>query len=224
MRSKISNVLPYLGHELYRWGMSASSFARPNTAFLRITDHDVVDMTQPGTLIPHSGPLPEVLTGELDGAAEVLRSTPEELLLAALGRTIGRTIGNGVAVVDIADRQPLVLTCATEKAVSATDLLHGVRVSLAAAAPSVDGVGDMAVTFAGPVAEAPTGTCHPIELRIYRSHGRVQLDWWYDPRRFFPYTVVELAEQFPLALIEVCSEAGVPTLPQPQPSLICTAP
>ncbi|MGV0836954.1 hypothetical protein [Mycolicibacterium thermoresistibile] len=204
--------------------MAASPFARPSAAFLRLTDHDVADMTPPAAPARHPAPLSDILTGELDGAAEALRSSPEELVLAALGRTIGRTIGDGLAVIDVAGRQPLVLTCATEKAVSATDLLLGVRNSLTSAAPSVDGVGDMAVAFAGPVTVAPAGPCHPIELRIYRSHGRLQLDWWYDPRRFYPYTVVELAEQFPLALIEVCSEATVPTLPQPQPSLICTAP
>ena len=42
---------------------------------------------------------------------------------------------------------------------------------------------------------------------MYRTDGLVQLDWWYDTRSFEPYTVEELAEQFPLALIELTSEA-----------------
>lgn len=204
--------------------MAAPPFARPSVAFLRLTDHEVADMAVPEALVRHPAPLSEVLTDELDGAAAALRSSPEDLLLAALGRTIGRTIGDGLAVIDLDDRQPLVLTCATEKSVSATDLLCGVRDSRTAAAPAVDGVGDMRVVFADPVCEAPVGPCHPLALRISRSHDQVQLDWWYDPRRFYPYTVVELAEQFPLALIEVCSEATVPAQPQPEPSLICTAP
>ena len=43
------------------------------------------------------------------------------------------------------------------------------------------------------------------------ADGLVQLDWWYDTRSFDSYTVEELAEQFPLALIELTSEA----MPQP---------
>ena len=35
----------------------------------------------------------------------------------------------------------------------------------------------------------------------------MQLDWWYDTRSFDAYTVEELAEQLPLALIELTSEA-----------------
>ncbi len=51
----------------------------------------------------------------------------------------------------------------------------------------------------------------PLELRAYRADDLVQLDWWYDTRSFDPYTVEELAEQLPLALIELTSEA----MPQP---------
>lgn len=93
-----------------------------------------------------------------------------------------------------------------------------------ARAPAAGGAREIAVTFSGPVSELPDSPCHAIELRIHRSHDRVHLDWWYDPARFYPYTVVELAEQFPLALIEVCSEATVPSVPRPARSLICTAP
>ena len=42
---------------------------------------------------------------------------------------------------------------------------------------------------------------------MHRADGLVQLDWWYDTRSFDAYTVEELAEQFPLALIEMTSEA-----------------
>ena len=38
----------------------------------------------------------------------------------------------------------------------------------------------------------------------------VQLDWWYDTRSFDRHTVEELAEQLPLALIELTSEAIPP--------------
>ena len=55
------------------------------------------------------------------------------------------------------------------------------------------------------------GLRHPLELRAYRADGLVQLDWWYDTRSFDSYTVEELTEQLPLALIELTSEA----MPQP---------
>ena len=55
------------------------------------------------------------------------------------------------------------------------------------------------------------GLRHALELRAYRADDLVQLDWWYDTRSFDSYTVEELAEQLPLALIELTSEA----MPQP---------
>ena len=51
------------------------------------------------------------------------------------------------------------------------------------------------------------GLRHALELRAYRADGLVQLDWWYDTRSFDSYTVEEFAEQLPLALIELTSEA-----------------
>ena len=55
-----------------------------------------------------------------------------------------------------------------------------------------------------------TPTAHALELRAYRADGLVQLDWWYDTRSFDAYTVEELTEQLPLALIELTSEAMPP--------------
>ena len=37
----------------------------------------------------------------------------------------------------------------------------------------------------------------------------IVVDWWYDTRSFDAATVDELAEQFPLALIELTSEGAV---------------
>jgi hypothetical protein len=39
----------------------------------------------------------------------------------------------------------------------------------------------------------------------------VHLDWWYDTSQFDPYTIEEVAEQFPRALIEMTSDA-LPTV------------
>ena len=66
-------------------------------------------------------------------------------------------------------------------------------------------------TSCSPTARRRAGGCgHALELRAYRADGVVQLDWWFDARSFEAYTVEELAEQFPLALIELTSEATPP--------------
>ena len=62
------------------------------------------------------------------------------------------------------------------------------------------------VSSSQPASEAPTRG-HALELRVYRTAGVLHLDWWYDTRRFYPSTVEELTEQFPLALIELTSDA-----------------
>ena len=54
------------------------------------------------------------------------------------------------------------------------------------------------------------GLRHSLELRAYRADDLVQLDWWYDTRSFDRQTIEELAEQLPLALIELTSEAMPP--------------
>ena len=192
--------------------MAANSLARL-AATVRLIDHDVAGGTLPGTQVRHSAPLTGVLTQELDGAAESLRLSADEMLLATLGRTIGRTIGAGLTAVDIGGPDPVLLTCRSERELTATELLVEVRRGLAAAPGAAP---EIFVYFAGAVRELPIPPWPALELRIYRCDGIVQLDWWYDIRRFYPYTVEELAEQFPLALIELCSEAVAP--------LICAAP
>jgi hypothetical protein len=64
------------------------------------------------------------------------------------------------------------------------------------------------VLFAsGDTAPARPHLGHVLELRAYRIGTVIALDWWFDTRSFDPYTVRELSEQFPLALIELTSEA-----------------
>ena len=58
----------------------------------------------------------------------------------------------------------------------------------------------------------PAQLGHVLELRAHRRGGVVVLDWWYDTRSFEPYTIEELAEQLPLTLIELTSEATAPAL------------
>jgi hypothetical protein len=57
---------------------------------------------------------------------------------------------------------------------------------------------------------------HVLELRAYRDGDVIALDWWFDGRSFEPYTVQELSEQFPLALIELTSEATPPIHATPE--------
>ena len=45
---------------------------------------------------------------------------------------------------------------------------------------------------------------------MHRAGDLLHLDWWYDTARLERYTVEELAEQFPLALIEITSDAAAP--------------
>jgi hypothetical protein len=61
-----------------------------------------------------------------------------------------------------------------------------------------------------PMYETPPGLGYALELRAYHTDGELHLDWWYDTTRFDRYTVEELAEQFPLALFEMTSDAAAP--------------
>ena len=208
------------------------------TATLRVVDHDVAGASPAGKLMNLSAPLGSVLTWELDGAAAGLGLAVGEMLVAALGRAIARTIGEGLVGVDVVGAgHPIVLSCAGLQRASAAQALGAVHRTLAglpqhhwgpglpqsfytsAAAP--DGAhssSEIAFNDLGEVAEPPseepvwaTQSLHrALELRAYRSGGLRYLQWWYDGRRFFPSTVEELAEQFPLALIELTSEAVAP--------------
>jgi hypothetical protein len=171
-----------------------------SSTHLWVGDYGVAEQARPEHMVRIPAPLDDVLTDELDGAQEYLGVTADALLLAALGRAIARTFGSGEVVVDAAGRPDLaLLTCTTVSPCVASPVSD--------AAPE-DGGADIAFRF-GSADVSPAGG-HALELRSYRSDGRVQLDWWYDARRFEEYTVQELAEQYPLALIELTSEDSLP--------------
>jgi phthiocerol/phenolphthiocerol synthesis type-I polyketide synthase E len=90
-------------------------------------------------------------TGEIDDARRRLRLPVDEILLAALGRTVAATVGEGAVAVDLGGRgrsvlkpdvdlrrtvgwfttvYPVVLTCASDHQASARQLLDGVRDTL----------------------------------------------------------------------------------------------
>ena len=92
-------------------------------------------------------------TGEIDDARRRLRLPVDEILLAALGRTVAATIGDGAVAVDLGGRgrsvlkpdvdlrrtvgwfttvYPVALTCATGQEASARQLLDDVRDTLKA--------------------------------------------------------------------------------------------
>lgn len=193
-------------------------------ATLTITDYDVDDAPKPDDLQRLQVPLSAVLSEELDGASRHLLVPAEQILLAALARTVRRTIGHGVVAVDLVRRSAadttvhaVGLSCASSDEVDATEMLTEVHAAItgATARPGAHPDADVAISYAdsapGPLAsEVLPGLGHALKLRAYRTGDVLNLDWWYDTRRFEDYTIVELAEQFPLALIEITSEA-VPT-------------
>lgn len=234
----------------------------------RVVDHDAAEQPRANDLARLSAPLTTMLTWELDGAQRVLGLATDEILLAALGRTIARTIGEGVVAVDLAGDgrsvlgpevelqrtvgwlttiYPVPLACASPHRASATTMLATVHRTLAAvpnrgisygllrylhaptalqfaAQPPSDiffsyvgtvpelssGEGPVQFDIDTAVRETLPGLGHALQLRVYRTAGLLHLDWWYDRRRFDRSTVEELAEQFPLALIELTSEAIPP--------------
>jgi phthiocerol/phenolphthiocerol synthesis type-I polyketide synthase E len=121
------------------------NFARTT---LRIVDHDTAERPHSHDLAKMSTSLSSTLTSELDGAQRSLGLATEEILLAALGRAIARTIGEGVASVDMAGdgrsvlepdvdlhrtigwfttNYPVPLPCASVRQVTATDMLADVH-------------------------------------------------------------------------------------------------
>ena len=176
---------------------------------LRIVDHEISDAPCAEDFAKFSAPLNSVLTAELDGAQWYLGVAGEEILLAALGLAIARTIGEGVVAVDVAGHSGAVpLSCTSAGLATATETLGAVHRTLAAvpSAPKAAAAPPSEICFSYLGTEP--GLRHALELRAYRADDLVQLDWWYDTRGFDPHTVEELAEQLPLALIELTSEAS----------------
>jgi hypothetical protein len=195
-------------------------------ANMQVADYDAVGRPQLDDLSVLSAPLSDVLTQELDGACVALGLTPDEVLLAALSRTIHRTIGGGVVAVDVPGYgtkvYPVALTCEGPDRLPARELLAAVHLTVTALSVRqvVYGVPDDSqaraesdVLFAygdTPANSAAAG--HLLELCAYRRDGVLVLDWRYDTRSFEAYTIEELSEQFAFGLIELTSEATSPIL------------
>ena len=187
---------------------------------LRVIDHDIAEGTSP-VLRKLSTPATDEITAEVDGATEWLGLAADEILLAALGRTIARTIGDGVVAVDVTGERrwllhAIPLTCATAQQASATDML-GIVHRMLGSAHATSLPSEVFLNFIGtlpdgttPMYETPPGLGYALELRVYRTDGLLHVDWWYDASRFDRYTVEELTEQFPFALFDMTSDAVAP--------------
>jgi hypothetical protein len=216
----VAPQLPMTAKEAFN---SVTEFA---LATIHVVDYDAPDPTRPAGMVRLSTPDTEELTAELDGAAEYLGVPSDEILLAALARTIAKTLGDGTVAVDVASERgslldAVPLTCATAQQADATEVLRGVHHGLASASErTTDAMSEVYFNYLGevpddsvpvPVQETPPGLGHALEMRVYRTEDLVHVDWWYDTGHFEPYTVEELAEQFPRALYEMTTDA-LPTL------------
>jgi hypothetical protein len=224
IRPLIDTVVTVLAHVSHFWdiGGTVSAMAKKLAmATIRVVDHDVAAPPRPDDLAKIPAPLAELLTAELDEAQRYLRIPTDEILLGALGRTVARTLGTGDLHVDLAAYGGVTvsLPCTTVQQTGATRALRAVRQAVAAGRPQTPEATDVHFAYTGMVAEPayrqalPTGG-HALELRACRAGDRLEMDWWYDTRRLDRYTVEELTEQFPLALIELTSEA-IPLTPEP---------
>jgi hypothetical protein len=196
---------------------------------LRLVDHQAAGPPRPDDMAKVAAPLTSSLTAELDGAQCYLDVPADAILLAAISRTIARTIGDTDLAVDVdaGGECTVVVACMSARNASATEVLRAVHRSLAAAhhhtaatpVPSSDVFFSYRPTVSGPVShdvlpphELLPSSGHALEVRVYRTaDGLVQMDWWYDTRRLDRYTVEEMTEQFPLALIDLTSD-GVPPI------------
>lgn len=177
---------------------------------LRVADHDVAGRVRPDDLAKLSAPLTDMLTAELDEARQHLSVTTEELLLAALSRAVGRAIGDGELHVDVHGR-PVSLCCVAARPFDATAVLTSVHRALHSSPNGAASAADVSFTYLDSLEASHVNVIpadgHALVLRAYPSGDGMGLDWWYDSRRLAQATVDDLAAQFPLALIELTSEA-----------------
>ncbi|OBC13557.1 hypothetical protein A5784_31515 [Mycobacterium sp. 852013-50091_SCH5140682] len=170
------------------------------------SDYPTATPSRESDMATMTSALDDVLGAELAGARAAMGSSAEEILLAALGRTVARTIGEGVLDVDVDGDlvRRASVACSSHRSLSGYDLLTTVTRS---AAPSHDrSCADVHFGYdhGGRGSSAPTG--YLLSLHVHPDSGAgLKLEWTYDTRGFDPATVAELAEQFPLALIEVTS-------------------
>lgn len=184
----------------------------PVPTTLLVVDHPSVEGIAPRFEKLSSPPSSE-LADELEGAADWLGVRVEEILLAALGRALGRTRGEGAVAVDVTGEHrwlfhSVALICSDAPAMGPTEMLQGAHTALAAASGRLEAQSQVLLNVAADQNDA--GGDHVLELRVHRTGGELQLDWSYDANRFDLYSIEEMAEQFPYALVEITSDAAKP--------------
>lgn len=199
--------------------MVAPFYASRSGSTLTVADYQAAGEVGAADLTTVASPLSRVVTDELDETCRALGLEPDELLLAALGGAIGRVVGEGVVGVDVSRRDgtacPVMLRCENDHGDRATETLVAVHRAVVTAsllgAAGAGSVAEIAFSFRDNAAsDGAMAAGRALEVVAYPLDGLVELDWRYDARRFDPYTIEELAEQFPLALIALTSEAVPP--------------
>ncbi|AQA05607.1 hypothetical protein BVC93_28155 [Mycobacterium sp. MS1601] len=196
--------------------MAAPFITRQPGQVVRVADHSPAGVPGHKDIVALSAPLSDVFSAEFDGAVEGLGIAADALLLAALGRAVERTLGAGFVAVDIADGKfagaTVSLRCASARDTDANEMLLETEsilgLSGVQAAPGLAGA-EVSLSPTG-VAPVEITETRALQLCVSRRDELVQLDWWYDLRRFNSFTVEELAEQYVLALVELSSEAAAP--------------
>lgn len=188
-----------------------SAFVTPVPAKLQLVDHVAEDGVAPRFATVRTRPASE-LADELGGAADWVGVRAEEILLAALGRALGRTRGEGEVAVDVAVEghsvfRSVALICSDARPMGPTEMLQGAHTALAAASGSADAAADVLLNVG---ADRNGAGSHALELWVRQTGGQLHVDWLYDVTRFDPYSVEELAEQFHFALIAITSDAAAP--------------
>lgn len=193
-------------------GMVAPPATYPSSN-VRVVDDEISGPARPEDVVRLSVPLSHEMTAELDGAVESAGFGIEEFLLAALGRSIARTIGVGIVTVSgLTTVQPIRLCCAIESGLDANAMLADVQQALMPARQITNLSADVVFSYLGLPPEPSHGPLQIAEgpavgVLAYRDGGVLQMDWWYDARRLDRCTVEELAAQFRLGLIGLTSEA-----------------
>ncbi|ADT99607.1 hypothetical protein [Mycolicibacterium gilvum] len=200
-------VAPYITGEVKQRPL------RSAPAALDVFDHSSIDAL-PHQLEKFSTTPSSELTEEVEASAEWLGVPIEEILLAALGRTLGRTRGEGNITIDVTGgnrwlSQPAAIFCSADPALSPTDILQSAHTALVSSPRRSAEPADVLLNVSvGSLLDAPAGRA--LELRVQRLDGGLQIDWWYDAQRFDPYSIEEMAEQFPQAVIDITSDASAP--------------
>ncbi len=152
------------------------------------------------------------LTQELDGASAALGVTADEILLAAFGRAIARTIGEGVVAVDVpghgthrAPGGPGLRGSAPERMPPRCWRACTARSRRCHCTGSCTACLTIRTRNRCPTSCSRTATAEPGAARARSRTARtprdgevMALDWWYDARSFEPYTIEELVRAVPV--------------------------